>query len=74
MLWHWRTREAYNSIFTEESIGNIVKNTFGKQYLEILSKIAYIDINEKDFVLRNASFCAERRNMTRNLVVVQTMP
>lgn len=56
MLWHWRAREAYNPIFTEESIGNIVKNTFGKQYLEILSQIAYIDINEKDFVLKNGMF------------------
>ncbi|MBD5508995.1 MAG: DUF4272 domain-containing protein [Lachnospiraceae bacterium] len=56
MLWHWRTREAYNPIFTEESIGSIVENTFGKQYLNILSQIPYININEKDFVLKNGMF------------------
>lgn len=49
MLWHWRTRETYNPIFTEESIGAVVKRTFGEQYLEILSKMECIDVNEKDF-------------------------
>lgn len=56
MLWHWRAQEAYNPIFMEESIGSIVQNIFGKQYLEILSQIKYIDVNGKDFVLKNGIF------------------
>ena len=56
MLWHWRAQEAYNPIFTEESIGSIVQNIFGKQYLEILSQIRCIDVNGKDFVLKNGMF------------------
>lgn len=45
-----------NPIFMEESIGSIVQNIFGKQYLEILSQIKYIDVNGKDFVLKNGIF------------------
>ncbi|MCM1222933.1 MAG: DUF4272 domain-containing protein [Lachnospiraceae bacterium] len=70
MLWHWRAREAYNPIFTKESIGSIVKNTFGKQYLEILSQIAYIDINEKDFVLKNGMFADLNDDEKRHIEVI----
>ncbi|MCM1424455.1 MAG: DUF4272 domain-containing protein [bacterium] len=70
MLWHWRAREAYNPIFTEESIGSIVKSTFGKQYLEILSQIACIDINEKDFVLKNSMFADLNDDEKRHIEVI----
>lgn len=56
MLWHWRSMEAYNPIFIDENIGNIVKKVFGQQYLEILSQMKCVDVEEKDFVLKNSIF------------------
>lgn len=69
MLWHWRAREAYNPIFTEEGIGTIIKRVFGKHYLEILSKVECVDVDEKDFVLKNSMF-ADLNDKEKSIVEV----
>lgn len=69
MLWHWRSRESYNPIFKEESVGTVIKRTFGEHYLEILSKMECMDVDGKDFWCGHSSF-ADLREEEKGMVEV----
>lgn len=56
MLWHWRAQEAYNPIFNEESIIDVIPNILGERYSGILSHVSSLDVNGKDFLVNNRLF------------------
>lgn len=58
MIWNWRAREAYNPIFKEQSIIDVVPNILGEQYIEILSHMSCMDVNGKDLLVKNRLFAS----------------
>ena len=56
MIWNWRAREAYNPIFKEKYITDVIPNILGEQYTEILSHMNCLDVNGKDLLVQNRLF------------------
>lgn len=57
MLWYWRVNEKNNSKFIEENIYDIICETFGEQYKDILLKMDKKVVGETDFIVMGKRIC-----------------
>lgn len=56
MLWHWRTREANNSIFNLKPAKEIILSTFGNQYMQVIDSMKAFKNDQDDFIVSNKAF------------------
>ncbi|MGF2614535.1 DUF4272 domain-containing protein [Rossellomorea aquimaris] len=56
MLWHWRAREANNSIFNIKTAKEIIISTFGDQYVQVIDCMQAFKNHQEDFIVNNKAF------------------
>lgn len=70
MLWHWRAREANNSIFKTGKVKDIIISTFGKEYEQIVQHIQSFKQGQEDFVADSKQFSKLSTEEIRKVAII----
>lgn len=56
ILWHWRTKESNNPVFSTHPVKEVIVSTFGDAYLKIVKKMNLVKGEHKDFLVDGRAF------------------